>query len=65
MSDVCQVCGRPVKAGRRFCSMGSRAAPGCADEAMVARSLAFADATSKAAGKPPDGVTYGAGKSAR
>lgn len=63
MSDVCQACGRPVKDGRRFCSMGRPGERACADKAMVARALAFGDATSRPAGKPRDGVTYGTGKS--
>jgi hypothetical protein len=60
--SVCETCGRPVKEGRRFCSVGRGDSPGCADAAMVARALAFGNATSKGPGKPPDGVTYGAGK---
>jgi hypothetical protein len=52
----CEGCGRLVKEGRRFCSMV------CASPFLEARSIAFGNATSSKRGKPPDGVTYGAGK---
>lgn len=52
----CEACGKLVKPRRRFCSMD------CAAGYLEARSIAFQKTTSSKRGKPPDGVTYGAGK---
>jgi len=59
---TCETCGEEIKEGRRFCSMGGgKGQPaGCADEWMHERSQRFGKAV-----KPPDGVTYGAGKGPR
>ena len=56
----CERCGREIKEGRRFCSMGrGRDKPGCADAWMLERTERFGGAK-----KPPDGVTYERGKAA-
>jgi len=56
MKGKCEACGREVKVGRRFCSWQ------CSGPWAQERSVRFGRGTSSDAGKPPDKVTYGAGK---